>query len=136
MRSSVHDPGALVLPRVGVKHPSAPHYVGHHVKVPAQIGITQVGEYRAVAVHLLDVVRKALLGYAHQEALANVLSALSVEQGEVDLCVLADRVTKVPHAVVKVMGQDLFGLPTSQGASTRRTLRVLCALNVLKKNDR
>lgn len=130
--SPVNGGASLVLPRVGVQHPPAAHHVCHHVQVPAEVRVAEVGEYGAVAVYLLHEAGEALFGDAHQETLAKVLVPFRVVQGEVDLGVLPYGVAEVPHAEVEVVGQHFPVLLTPQGAPRRRTLRVLCALDVLK----
>lgn len=82
--------------------------------------------------HLLHVVGEALLGDAHEETLAQVLQPLGVEQGEIDLGVLADRVAEVSHAEVQVVSEDLLVLLATEGTTSRRALRVLGALHVLQ----
>lgn len=59
-----------------------------------------------------------------------------VVQGEVDFRVLADRVAEIPHAEIQVMGQHLSVLLPPQGSPSRRPLRILRALNVLKSIER
>lgn len=132
VRSPVDRGSGLVLAGIGVQHPAAAHHVSDHVEIAAKIGIAEVREDGAVAVHLLHVIGEALLADAHQEALAQVLLPLGVEQGEVDLGVLADRVAEVSHAEVQVMGKDLLVLLAAQGAPSGRALRVLSALHVLQ----
>lgn len=132
VRSPVDRGSGLILARIGVQHPAAAHHMCDHVKIAAQIGVTQIREDGAVAVHLLHVIGEALFADSHQEALAQVLLPLGVEQGEVDLGVLADRVTEVPHAEVQVMGKDLLVLLATQSSSSGRALRVLGALHVLQ----
>lgn len=123
---------SLVFAGVGVQHPAAAHHVGDHVEIAAQVGIAQIGEDGAVAVHLLYVIGEALLADAYQEALAQVLLPLGIEQGKVDLSVLADRMAEVPHAEVQMMCEDLSVLLATQGAAGGRALRVLGALHMLQ----
>lgn len=100
VRSPIDRGSGLILAGIGIQHPAAAHHVCDHVKIAAQIGVTQIREDGAVAMHLLHVVGEALLADSHQETLAQILLSLSVEQGKVDLGVLADRMTEVPHAEV------------------------------------
>lgn len=132
VRSSVGRGSGLVFAGVRVQHPAAAHHVGNHVEIAAQIGIAEVREDGAIAVHLLHVIGEALLADANQKALAQVLQPLGVEQGKVDLGVLAYQVAEIPHAEVQVMGEDLPVLLAAQSAARRRALRVLGALHVLQ----
>lgn len=118
VRSSVDSGSDLVLVRIGVQHPAAAHHVSDHVEIAAQIGVTEIRKDRAIAVHFLHVVGEALLRDAHQEALAQILRPLGVEQGEVDLGILADRVAKVPHAEVQVMREDFLLFLATQGPAS------------------
>lgn len=118
VRSSIDRGSGLVLAGIGIQHPAAAHHVSDHVEIAAQIGVAQVREDGAVAMHLLHVIGEALLADAHQEALAQVLLPLGIEQGEVDLGVLADRVAKVSHAEVQVMGKDLLVFLAAQSPSS------------------
>lgn len=118
VRSSVDRGSGFVLAGIGIQHPAAAHHVGDHVEIAAQIGVAQVRENGAVAMHLFHVIGEALLADAHQEALAQVLLPLGVEQGEVDLGVLADRITEVSHAEVQVMGKDLLVFLAAQSSSS------------------
>lgn len=130
------DRGAgLVLAGIRIQHPAAAHDVGDHVEITAQVRVTQVSEDGAVAVHLFHIVGEAFLADAHQESLAQVLLPLGVEQGEIDLGVLANRVTKVSHAEVQMMREDLFVLLTAQSAPSGSALRVLRALHVLEPSS-
>lgn len=131
MRPPVSRGSGLVLAGVGVQHPAAAHHVGDHVEIAAQIGIAEIREDGAIAVHLLHVIGEALLADAHQEALAQVLLPLGVEQREVNLGVLADRVAEVPHAEVQMMSEDLPVLLATQGTAGGRALRVLGTLHML-----
>lgn len=119
MRPPVHRGPGLVLARVRVQHLTATHDVGDHVEIATEIGVAEIGEYRAVAVHLFDIVGEALLGDAHEEALAHIAAVLGVVQAEVDLGVLADRVAEVAHAEVQVVRQDFLVLFATQGAAAR-----------------
>lgn len=132
VRSPVGRGSGLVLAGIGVQHPAAAHHMGDHVEIAAEVGVAEIREDGAVAVHLLHVIGEALLADSHQEALAQVLLPLGVEQGKVDLGVLAHHVAKVPHAEVQVMGEDLLVLLAAQRAARRRALRVLGALHVLR----
>lgn len=126
------DRGAsLVLTGIGIQHPAAAHHVGDHVEITAQIGVAEVREDGAVTVHLLHIVGEALLTDAHEESFAQVLLPLGVEQREIDLGVLADRVAEVSHAEVQVMREDLLVLLAAQSVPGGRALRVLGALHVL-----
>lgn len=118
VRSSIDRGSGLVLAGIGIQHPAAAHHVSDHIEIAAQIGVAQVREDGAVAMHLLHVIGEALLADAHQEALAQVLLPLGIEQGEVDLGVLADRVAKVSHAEVQVMGKDLLVFLAAQSPSS------------------
>lgn len=90
MRSSVSRGSSLVFARIGVQHPPAAHHMGDHIEIPGEVRVAEVCEDGAVVVHLLHVVGEALLGNAHEEALAQVLQPLGVEQGEVDFGVFAN----------------------------------------------
>lgn len=122
----------LVFAGIGVQHPAAAHHMGDHIEIAAQIRIAEIREDGAVAVHLLHVIGEALLADAHQEALAQVLLPLSIEQREVNLGVLADRVPEVPHAEIQMMSENLSVLLATQGTAGGRALRVLGALHVLQ----
>ena len=133
---SVRGGPCLVLPRVRVQHSTAPHNVRDHVKIPAEVCIAEVREDRTVAVDFLDEAGEPFLGDPNEETLAQILISLRVVQGEVDLRVLADRVAEIPHAEVKMMGQHLSVLLPPESSPSRRPLRILRALNVLKSIKR
>jgi len=134
VRSPVNRGSGLVFAGVGVQHPAAAHHVGNHVEIAAQIGIAEIREDGAIAVHLLHVIGKTLLADANQKTLAEILLPLGVEQGKVDLGVLAYQVAEIPHAEVQMMGEDLLVLLAAQSAARRRALRVLGALHVLQNH--
>lgn len=132
VRSPVSGGSRFVLAGIGVQHSPASHHMCDHVKISAKVRVTEVREDGTVAVDLFDEAGEALLRYTHQETFAQVLITFSVVKGKVDLCVLADRVTEIPHAEVQVMRQYLPVLLSSEGSPGRRPLRIFRALYVLK----
>lgn len=123
--------GSGLFAGIGIQHSAAAHYVGDHIEIAAQIGIAQIREDGAIAVHLLHIIGEALLADTHQEAFAQVLLPLGVEQREVNLGVLANRVAKVPHAEIQMMCEDLSMFLATQGTAGGCALRVLGTLHVL-----
>lgn len=77
-------------------------------KAPSGIFLTEIAEDGAVIVRQVHVCGEVALVDSHQKAFGDLALLGSVIEIKVNFGIVADMVTKITHAEVKMMGEDLL----------------------------